>query len=123
MQVMVIIGSTKPPIGLGIKGAVDRQRLLYESHSNFVIAVASFVRLIVIAAAISNVITRARCNGMCVLRLWDVDRHFMSPVTKHRVIHSLGLTLAATSPNLCAIPGWRPGKGGPPWPDYELRNR
>jgi hypothetical protein len=101
MQVMVIIGSTKPPIGLGIKGAVDRQRLLYESHSNFVIAVASFVRMIVIAAA--NVITSVRCNGMSVLRFWDNDRHFMTPVTRVRVIDSLGLTLLAIQPGKCPV--------------------
>jgi hypothetical protein len=69
MQVMVIIGSTRPPTGLGIKGAVDRQRLLYESHSNFVIAVASLgSMMIVIAATISDATTSVRLEGMSVLR-------------------------------------------------------
>jgi hypothetical protein len=68
MQVVVIIGSTKPPIGLGLKGADDRQRLLYESQSNCVIAAAYFGKAVRVIPAESSATTSVLCNCMSVLR-------------------------------------------------------
>jgi hypothetical protein len=68
MQVMVMIGSTRPPRGLGIKGAVDRQRLLYESQSSCVIATAYDGKAVIVVPAVSNPATSVLRNRMSVLR-------------------------------------------------------
>jgi hypothetical protein len=68
MQVMVIIGSTKPPIGLAIKGAVDRQRLLYESQSSCVIAAAYGGKAVIVIPAVSNPATSILLICMFILR-------------------------------------------------------
>jgi hypothetical protein len=71
MQVMVIIGSTKPPIGLGIKGAVDRQRLLYESQSSCVIAAAYFGDAVIVTPAMSSPTTSILRICISDLRIKD----------------------------------------------------
>jgi hypothetical protein len=88
MQVVVIIGSTNPPIGLGIKGAVDRQRLLYESQSSCVIAAAYFGKAVIVIPAESSATTSVLRNCMSILRFkYEADKcHCTSTSTKNRVI-------------------------------------